>query len=207
MTNGMARLMARAFVIVSMAVFTLCGFGCGGDDNNASLSGQFAASSTASAVRLVKLVPGTASGSRVVVQAVIYGPDTSLDMYAFSFDVVIGNTAVLGYVPGSVVAGPALQTTGCDGISAIAGPDASDPTHIVVGVTKLGDCAGNGVSGSSAVVVSLSFDVLAQGTSTLAIATSPAPSVKDSNLSTIGGITFDSATGTVTAISTGGGGY
>jgi uncharacterized NAD-dependent epimerase/dehydratase family protein len=52
----------------------------------------------------------------------------------------------------------------------------------------------------------LTFSSLKQGTSTLAIAAGPtAPTALDHDGVAIGAITFDTANGTVTAISTGGG--
>jgi len=207
MTSRMTSFAIRGFVVASLAVFTLFGYGCGGSNDSAHLVGQFTASNTPTAVDLIKLVPQSASGSRVVVQAVVYGPDTGLDMYTFAFDVVIGDPTVLAFVPNSAVAGNALQAFAGQSITAIAGPDGSDATHIVVSVSKLGAGDGNGVEGNSAVAVSLSFEVMKEGSSTLAIATSPAPGVIDSLGGTIAALTFDSVPGTVMAISTGGGGY
>jgi hypothetical protein len=198
----------RLFVAASIIVFGVFGYGCG-SGSDSTISAQFAASATAPAVDLVKLIPKTTSGGRVVVQAVVYGPDANLDMYSFAFDVKIGDPTVLKFVAGSAVAGNALTVSGGQTISAQAGPDQSDPTHIVVGVTKVGGGLGNGVGGSLASpvsVVSLTFQAQKQGTSTLAIAAAPtAPTALDSNGDPIGAITFDTANGTVTAISTGGG--
>ena len=197
----------RSFVVGSLVAFAFLGYGCGGDDS-ASLSAQFTASATPpGTVDLIKLVPQTASGGRVVIQAVIYGPDTNLDMFAFAFDVKIGDPTVLQFVTGSGAAGDALTTSAGQTIQVEAAPAMSDPSHIVVGVSKFGVGPGNGVAGASAIIVSMAFDALRQGTSTLAIATTPAPGVVDSNLAPIGSITFDSASGSVTVISTGGGGY
>jgi hypothetical protein len=202
-----SRVGTRAFIAVTIATFAVFGVGCGGGDDNPTLTGQFAASSTPQAVHLVKLVPQSANGSTVVVQAVIYGPDTNLDLYAFAFDVVIGNPSVLAYVTASdPVPGNALQATGGQTIEALAGPDGSDPTHIVVGVSKLGGGSGNGIANASAVIVSLTFQVLGQGSSTLSIASSPTPVAKDSGGATIGAISFDTASGTVTGVSSGGNG-
>jgi hypothetical protein len=202
-----SRFAARAFIVATIATFAVFGVGCGGGDDNPTLTGQFAASSTPSAVHLVKLIPQSSNGSTLVVQAVIYGPDNNLDVYGFAFDVVIGNPNVLAYVTTSTpVAGDALQATGGQTIEAIAGPDGSDPTHIVVGVSKLGGGSGNGIPNASAVIVSLTFQVLGQGSSTLSIASSPTPVAKDSALATIGSITFDTANGTVTGVSSGGNG-
>jgi hypothetical protein len=99
-------------------------------------------------------------------------------------------------------------------VTAIASPDASDATHIVVGVTKTGGPPGNGIAGASAVIVELSFDVLKEGTTTLALSGSAgAPSQPPSVLNSaappqaIAGFSFDAATATVTGVSSGGGGY
>ncbi len=204
----------RSFIVGSLVAFSFLGYGCGGDDN-ASLSAQFTPSVTqAGTLHLIKLVPKTASGEFVVVQAVIYGPDMGLDMYAFAFDVKIGDTSVVQYAAGSAAAGDALTLLAGQGVQVLAAPDGTDPSHIVVGVSKTGVPPGNGVSGASAVIVELTFRVLRQGTTTLALTGSTAiptqpPTVLDSASppQPIAVITFDSANGTVTAISTGGGGY
>ena len=210
MTSHWPILARRGFIAVSIIVFSFFGYGCGG--SNSTFSAQFAPSATVAAVDLVKLVPGQASGGRLVVQAVIYGPDTNLDMFSFAFDVKIGDPTVLKFLAGSGVAGNALQAFAGQTITPVVGPDGSDASHIVVGVSKFGPGPGNGVAGNSAVVVSLTFQVLKQGTSTLAITGTTAvpsqpPTVLDSSNppQPIPAITFDSANGTVTAISTGGG--
>lgn len=196
----------RGFIAASIVAFAFFGYGCGGGSNS-TFSAQFTASATASAPHLIKLVQKSHSGGRVVIQAVIYGPDTNLDMFAFAFDVKIGDTTILKFVDGSAVAGDALQAFAGQSITTVVGPDDQDSSHIVVGVSKLGGGAGNGVAGASAVIVNLTFQVLKQGTSTLAIASTPTPSVLDSSdpPQPIAGLTFDTANGTVTAISTGGG--
>ena len=206
MSSHVAVFARRGLVAASIIAFSFFGYGCGG--NNSTFSAQFTPSATAAAVDLVKLVPKTTSGGRVVIQAVIYGPDAGLDMFSFAFDVKVGDPTVLKFKPSSAAAGTALTTSVGQTITAQAGPDLSDPSHIVVGVTKVGGGPGNGVGGSLAnpvIIVSLTFDVLKQGTSTLAIAAAPAPSVLDRNGVAIGAVTFDAVAGTVTAISTGGG--
>jgi hypothetical protein len=214
MTSRTTVFATRSFIVLSLVAFAFFGYGCGGNDN-ASLSGQFTGSATAAGtLHLIKLVPKTASGDFIVVQAVIYGPDVSLDMYAFAFDVKIGDTGVVQYVANSAAAGNALTLFAGQGVQVLAAPDGTDPSHIVVGVSKTGGPPGNGVSGASAVIVELTFRVLKQGTTTLALTGSTAiptqpPTVLDSASppQPIAVITFDSANGTVTAISTGGGGY
>lgn len=200
----------RSIVIVALVTASL--LSCS-DDDEASLGLTFTPSSTPQAARLVKLVQKTKSGSRVVVQAVIYGPDTSLDMYSFAFDVEIGNTDVLRFVGGSDVAGDALVPFAGQTIESVVGlgtlpGGGTDLSTVVVGVSKVGGGLGNGVSDASAVIVELTFEVRTTGTSTLTLEGSGAnpPLVLDSSGSTIGTITFDSAAAGVQGISTGGGG-
>lgn len=204
MSSRISTLATRGFIITAVAAFALFGYGCSNDSK--TIGAQFTASATSSAVGLVKLVPNSASGSRVVVSAVIYGPAT-LDMYSFDFDVVIGDIGVLAFVPGSAAAGNALTATGGQTVVATASTNASNPSHVVVSVHKTGGGAGNDVAGASAVIVTLAFDTLMAGTSTVAIATAPAPAAKNSASAAIGAITFDSASGSVTGVSTGGGPY
>lgn len=200
----------RVVIALFVAAAALA-YGCGGSSSS-SLGVQFTASATAQSPRLVKLVKKSSSGTHVVVDAVIYGPDTTLDMYTFAFDVKIGDPNVLRFVNGSAVAGNALVAFAGQSVQALAdlgqlGGGGTDNSTVVVGVSKLGGGAGNGISGSSAVVVELTFAVQMAGSTTLTIAGSPAPVCKDSNGVTIGSITFDAASATVKGVSTGGGGY
>src|SRR5262245_66287407 len=132
-------------MIVSLALF---GYGCGGSDNGPGFSSAYTASSTPQAANLVKVVPKGANGNRLVVDVVIYGPTTSTDLYSFAFDVVIGDPSVLSFVSGSATAGSALVAGMGQSIQAIAAPSGSDPTHIVVGVSKLGGGGGTAVRDS-----------------------------------------------------------
>ena len=200
----------RSIAIASLVTASL--LGCSDDDASA-LSVTFTPSATPQAARLVKLVQKTKSGGRVVVQAVIYGPDTTLDMYSFAFDVNIGDTDVLRYVDGSDVAGDALVPAGGQTVESIVGlgtlpGGGTDLSTVVVGVSKLGGGAGNGIAGTSAVVVELSFDVRSAGATTLTLTGSGGnpPRVFDSNGSVIGTISFDPADAAVQGVATGGGG-
>jgi hypothetical protein len=192
---------------LTIAAFAAFGYGCGGSNNSSSFSASFTPSTTASAPNLIKIVPKGSASNKLVVDVILYGPTTSTDLNSFSFDVVIGDTAVLGPVPNSAMAGTALTVTAGQTIQALAAPDSSDPSHIVVGVSKVGPGVGNGVAGSSAVVVELSFGFLKAGVSNLSIATSPAPVAIDHNGTVIGTISFDTAVGSASGVSTGGGGY
>jgi hypothetical protein len=198
-------LTSRGFAIAAFAVFALFGYGCGSNDST-SLSARFDASATPQAARLVKILPLSSSGSSVTVQVVIYGPDTTLDMYSFDFDVKIGNTGLLHFMSGAAAAGNALIASTGQTIEVSASPDMSDPSLVEVHVHKSGGGAGNGIAGASAVVVDLTFTVTTSGTSTLSIAGAPAPAVTDQNGAAIGTISFDSASGAVTGTSTSTGG-
>lgn len=206
MSLRLATVSRRAFILITLAAVAVFGIGCGGGDNSSSFSSSFTPSGTPQAANVIKLVPKGASGNLLVVSAIIYGPTTSTDLYSFSFDVVISDPTVLAFSPNSAAAGSALTVSGGQSLSAIAAPAGSDPTHIVVGVSKLGGGAGNQVTGTSAAVVDLAFGFLKPGSSALSIAASPSPAVTDSNGAVIGSITFDAATGTATGVSTGGGG-
>jgi len=202
----------RSAAIAAIAAASLVGCGGGNDGNSYGVS--FTPSTTAASPRLVKLVQKSKSGGRVVVQAVIYGPDASLDMYSFAFDVLIGDPNVLRFVSGSDTPGNALVVSGGQTLDSIAGlgtlpGGGTDLSTVVVGVSKLGGGLGSGVPGASAVVVELSFDVRSAGTTSLTLAGSGGSPARvfDSNGSVIGAITFDTESATVQGTSTGGGGY
>jgi hypothetical protein len=152
-----------------------------------------------------------------VVEAVIYGPDTTLDMYSFAFDVKIGDPNIVRYVSNSAVAGPALQAFAGQSISTVVSlgtfpAGGVDNSTVVVGVSKLGGGVGNGVSCPTAAtcptaVVDLTFAVQMQGTTTLTLTGNPVPEVLDSAGIPIGSIVFDSGNATIRGVSTGGGGY
>jgi hypothetical protein len=201
----------RSVAIAALAAASL--LGCGGGDSGSGFAVTFTPSTTAATPRLVKLVQKSKSGGRVVVQAVIYGPDAALDMYSFAFNVLIGDPNVLRFVTGSDTPGNALVVSGSQTVDSIAGlgtlpGGGTDYSTIVVGVSKLGGGTGNGVPGASAVVVEMAFDVRSAGSTTLTLAGSggnPA-TVYDSNGSVIGSITFDAQSANVQGTATGGGG-
>ena len=87
--------------------------------------------------------------------------------------------------------------------------DGSDPSVILVEVTKLGGGAGNGVGGASAIVIELPFMVDRAGTTGLTVVgqDNGGPEALDSQLTSIDAVTFDAANAAVTASTTGGGGY
>lgn len=199
------------WIIAAMVIAAVCALGCS-SGSSGSLSASFTASGTPTAANLIKLIQKSKSGSHVIVQAVIYGPTTSQDLYTFAFDVAIGDPTIVKFVSGSAVAGTALTVTGGQTISAIADlgtlPGGGvDNSRVVVGVSKLGGGLGNGVAGASAVVVELTFATLKSGTTTLTLTGSPNPQVLDHNGAPIGSITFDAADASMTGVMSSGGGY
>jgi len=203
MSSRFLTLTSRGIAATAIAAFAFFGYGC--SSNQATLGANFIASVTPTTPRLVKLQPLASGGTSVTVQAVIYGPDTTLDMYSFDFAVKIGNLGLLHFAPGSAVAGGALTATTGQTVVATASADVSDPSLIVVSVHKTGGGAGDDVPGPLATIVNLTFTATMAGSTTLSIAA--APTVKDSTGQPIPTITFDTANGTVTGVTSGGGPY
>ena len=192
--------------LVILTLLALPGASCGGGDGggsvvNPSLTVTFTDSGTASVPDLVRLA-GTPSGEQVTVEVALAGPTTSNDIYAFAFDLVIGDTSVLAYVLGSAQMGSALSTAGCLGESVLADQSGD---RVVVGVSKLGGCSGNGVPADERAIVRITFRVLRAGSSTLSLAGSPQalraatsePTAFDSSLDRIDSIQFDVASATI----------
>ena len=193
--------------LICLTVAVNCG---GGDDGGGSLGASFTASGTAATPRLIKMVQHSKSGSHVSVDVVMYGPDTTLDLYTFAFDVLIGDPTVARFVPTSEVVGNALVPFAGQSVEAIAdlgtlSGGGTDLSRVVVGVSKLGGGPGNGIAGASAVVVRLTFALQKAGSTTLTLGGIPSPQVLNSSGAPIGSITYDAAAATVTGVSTGGG--
>ena len=137
-----------------------------------------------------------------MIEVALTGPTPSDDIYAFAFDLVIGDTSVLAYVLGSVQMGSALSTAGCLGESILADQSGD---RVVVGVSKLGSCSGNGVPADERAILRMTFQVLRAGTSTMTLDGSPLakraptsePTAFDSDLARIDSIQFDVASATI----------
>jgi hypothetical protein len=184
-------------VIVALA---LGGSGCGGggNDGGSAPTARFVASPTGAGPDRVRLVGAGASGDLMSVDVVIGGPTTSTDLYAFDFALNIGDLSVLEFVAGSAAVGDALSASGCaGGPTALASANNQDPSLIVVGVSKLGSCAGNAIAAGEPAIVRLTFRVLASGVSSLAISTTRTPSAIDSSLDPIPSVSFDSEAATI----------
>jgi hypothetical protein len=177
-----------------------------GCSSGSMTSAQFTASATPAAPGLVKLEERSRSGSRMVVDVVLFGPDQALDLNAFRFGIRNGNTDLVRFAPQTTYAQTALIADAGQTIAADV-DGASDPSLVRVQVEKQGGGAGNGVAGDSAVVIELTFDVRGSGATTLTLVglgADPAQAF-DSQRAAIRAVTFDAASATVRAVTTGGG--
>ena len=203
MTAG--RLLSRIASIVAMAG-AIVSLDCGGSDlSTPSLTAEFSPSATATAAGRVKLVEAGRAGTRVVLNVVLYGPTASSDLDAFAFDLVIADTTVARFVPGTASAGNALLLSAGQSIDLYAQQSGG---RVVVGIRKTGGGGGNGVSVAQATVVSLAFDVLRVGGTALTLAGSPTnpqnptptAAAFDPSGNKIGSVEFDSAPATLSGV-------
>lgn len=153
---------ARTVPAIVVLFFLLpgCGGGSSGDPTQPAFTAQFTPSGTPAAANLVRMTQAVVDRDLVRINIAIGGPTTSSDLYSFAFDLVLSDASVAAYVPGTAQAGTALQPSGGQSITVLANPDSSRPNRVVVGVTKIGGGAGNGVGGGEPTVVSLVFRLL-----------------------------------------------
>lgn len=191
--------------ILMVAVLML--LGCGGGSSSSdpiqqpAVSAQFTPSGTAAAPNLVRMTQAVVDRDLVRINIVVGGQTSSTDLYSFAFDLVLSDATVASYVAGSAQAGTALQPTGGQSIAVFANPDSARPNRVVVGVSKVGGGAGNGVSASEAIVVSLVFRVLRRDVTSIAFGGSSAnptspnfePVALNSSNAVISSIDFDPA--------------
>ena len=178
-----------------------------GCSNPSTLSAQFTPSLTAPAPGLVKLVERSRSGSRVVVDVLLYGPEPDLDLFAFEFGIRIGNDDLVRLVPQSTYDQTALVAG--DGQSISINVDAaSDPSLVQVDVGKSAG-AGNAIAVPAVVVLEVSFEVQAAGTTTLTLVGlgGEPPRAVNSADAIIAAVRFDAASATIMGVSSGGSGY
>jgi hypothetical protein len=192
-----------SFLALFGGVMTAFSVGC---SSGSMTSAQFTASATPAAPGLVKLEERSRSGSRMVVDVVLFGPDEALDLNAFRFGIRNGNPDLVKFAPQPTYAQTALIADAGQTIAADV-DGASDPSLVQVEVEKQGGGTGNGVAGDSAVVIELAFDVRGSGATTLTLVglgADPAQAF-DSQRTAIRAVTFDPASATVRAVTTGGG--
>ena len=189
-----------------VSMIAALGLSLAGCHSSSSTSAQFTASVTAPAPGLVKIVPKSRSGSRLVADVVIFGPEAGLDLLAFRFGVKIGDTSIVRFAPQNNYTQTAL-VAGDGQAVAIDVDGVSDPSLVQVDVEKQGGGAGNGIDGASAIVIELSFDVQTSGATTLTLVGlgNDAPEALDSRRTAIAGVTFDAASASVRGVTTGGG--
>lgn len=180
---------------------------CSSSDNNnggggAGVTAAFTPSATAAAANLVRLRAGSAGSDMVTVEVALSGVTTSADIYSFAFDLVLSDATVASYVSGSAVVGGVLVPVGPQGTSVLVSQAGS---RVVVGVSKTGGGAGNGVGAGEQVVVSLTFRVARVGSTNVTFAGSPSnpqnptanPAALDSGGAVIGSISFDAVAATI----------
>lgn len=167
---------------------------------------QFTPSATAPVPGLVKLVERSRSGSRVVVDVLLFGPESSLDLSAFQFGIKVGDSALVKLVPQPMYTQTALVADATQTIS-IDVNGTSDPSLVQVDVEKRGGGAGNGIAAASAAVIELAFDIRGAGLTTLTLAGlgNNLPQAVDSARAPIPAVTFDAASASVRGVTTGGG--
>ena len=183
----------------TMAVLACGGGGDGGSNPPPTLTANFAGSTSVATQDLVRLTGGTASGDTVTVNVVIGGISTSSDIYSFAMDLTLSDPTVARLIPGSAQVGTALTTSGGQTITVLA-DQASGSDTIVLGASHVGGGVGNAIAAGEPIILSLSFEVLKVGSTTVSIAAPPTSAALDSLLGTIGSVTFDPAAATLSGI-------
>jgi hypothetical protein len=165
-------------------------------------------SATAPAPGLVKLVRKSISGARVVVDVVVYGPEPDLALSGFAFGVRIGDRSLVQFVPQASYAQNALIAGDAQTIATDV-DGRTDPSVVRVDVEKQGAGAGNGIAGTSAVVIELSFDVQGSGATSLTLVGLGAdpPRAFNAARTPIAAVVFDDASASIRGVTSGGGGY
>lgn len=191
--KAMVRLSQWGILVLLFAGLLLaaaCGGG-GGGGGSTTPRAAFTGSGTALAANKVIMTGSTVTDSQVRVDIKIGGPTTSSDIHAFAFDILLGNASMVNLA--SSTAGDALAG------SPIVEAEKVD-NRLVIGVTK-NVTSGNGVTGSSATIISLFLNVPVQGRCSLTFANSlpdnKPPSALDSTGAQITSISFDSASATI----------
>lgn len=174
-------------IAIALAVATL---GCDLDSDRSRAA--FFPSGTPGAPQLVRLDGTVTSPERLTLDVLVEGETDSTDLFAFNFGLVVDPPGNVAFVSGSQRPGSALEESGCASPLALASPI---PTGLTVGVTKVGPCAGHALDSASYAIVSLEFDLLHDGTTTIRLGPSGPnpPSALDSNALSIPGILFDDA--------------
>lgn len=175
--------------------------------NDSTTVAQFAASATPPTSGLLKLVQASASGSRVVVDVLLFGPEPDLNLYATRFGIRIADTSAVRFVPQATYVQSALVAS--DGQTILIDVDGTDPSLVEVQTVKQGGGAGNGFTSPAAVVIELTFEILGSGGSTLSFTglDGNPPLAVDSGREPLQGLRFDTQSASIAGVTSGGGGY
>ena len=184
--------------LTALAALTLLSLGCGGGDPDIMAPpATFSVSTTGPGPDGVRLDGIGLHNGIALVQVVVGGPTSSNDLYSFAFDLVLSDPEVARYVPGSARFGNALEIGPTQGMSVLV---LQNRDRVVIGASKTGGGPGNGIAGSKeSVILSLEFELLAGGSTTLRFAGSPSnpvnptgdPVALDSQGGLVPSITFD----------------
>ena len=178
-----------------------------GCSNDSTTSAQFAASTTPSTPGLIKLAQASVSGTRVVVDVLLFGPEPDLDLYASRFGIRIADPSAIRFIPQTTYVQSALVAS--DGQTIQIDVDGSDPSLVKVETVKQGGGAGNGFTSPAVVVIELTFEVMGSGGSTLSFTglDGNPPQALDAARLPLAGVRFDTQGASIAAVTTGGGGY
>jgi hypothetical protein len=163
----------------------------------------FTESGTGATVLGVRLQGTRIDADSLRIDVVLTGPVSStLDLYAFAFDMGLSDPSMVQLEPGTAVLGDALVLASGQGQAVLVSQNGD---RIIVGVSKTNGGSGNGVAAGDHVILGFEVRVPSSGTALVTLLGSPqnplnptsSPAAIDSNGSPIAGITFDTAAATI----------
>lgn len=190
--------LAALGLVVALGTLASCGGGDGGGSTTPPPTPpSYTASPTAPAANLVTMIGSVGSNNTLELIVNLTGPTTANNIYGFAFDLLLSDPSLVAVNGAS--AGNALS----DGPSGKAATAALNGNRITVGVSKLGDDAGNAATTGTSTVVRITLRTLKQGSSTVRfVGSTPSTSHADAaaldpNQARIPTIQFDAASGTI----------
>jgi len=167
-----------------IAIAVGCGGGGGSGSESAPLcEAVFQRSATTPGPNRVWLTGEVVDQDEIVVDVMV-GETTSTDLYSFAFDLVLSRPEAARYDDKYEI-GSALTPASGQRVEAMLSQVAD---AVVVGVSKVGGGAGNGVGSGGRRLISLKFRVLGDGVSNVCFARTK---VLDSHGTSIGTVQFD----------------
>ncbi len=192
------RLFVTVLCVAALGALTA---GCGGNGGG-SESARFQGSGASGAPGLVHLTGSSLGGDLVQVNVVIGGPTSGADIFAFHFDVVVGDPTVAVFT-GKYEVGDALFPMpipspghGTEQIVGQATTDADNVARVSVGVTKMPQGPGNDIPAGHKTIIKLVYRLLRSGQTSIALAgtsgnSSEPPAALDSQTVVVSQVTFD----------------